>query len=126
MKITRINKVSVETDHGSIVRVDGDQAEILLMDGWSGYTLDQVRELRDALNVVLVEVAEAAPAAPRQPRTFSEGDDIPSDVQQIRDYDGDVWTRADPESIMFTNPAYSARSARDLIEVYGPLTEVLS
>lgn len=126
MKITRINKVSVETDHGSIVRVDGDQAEILLMDGWSGYTLDQVRELRDALNVVLVEVAKATPTGCRQPRTFGEGDDIPSDVQQIKDRDGDIWTRDSNYPATFKNPNYSSRSAFGIIEAWGPVTEVLS
>lgn len=61
--------------------------------------------------------------AQRQPRVWNAGDPDPGDVEQIRDRDGDVWTRA--EAGWWTSPETREMTWEHIARKWSPLTEVL-
>ncbi len=139
MKISRGDIVITEIPGiRSIVVTSGDDTRILIKpDGATiaqTWELDELTAFRDALSVA-IDAATAfkqgtgetkpIPIPARCARVFGRGDDIPSDILQIKDADGYVWTRR-PER--WDSPEFESHDGMSIwyiLDSLGPVTEVL-
>jgi hypothetical protein len=85
------------------------------------YGLKELTDLRDALTVCIEEMQPAPSATTQVPRVWHAGDPEPADVAKVTDKDGDVWERGAEDWRFESLTEYWAR----LLNIYGPVTEVL-
>lgn len=95
-----------------------------------GCSIAELGQLLEALQTAHTEarVMQGLPEPQRHPRVFRRGDQIPDDVTELKDTDGDEWVRSEQDGALWSSPAlgkhYSNWPARTML-TFAPLTEVL-